>query len=70
MRYILLNEGDVIREGDEVLHWERRAWELVCPLWADGNHAASGSITRRKVDADLEPLLETLFKLQEERMAT
>ena len=83
MRYILLNEGDVIREGDEVYSivivkgqeiYSRRAegmWLLVDSALAGLLHRKEGGdIIRRKVDTELESAYETLFKLQEERMAT
>jgi hypothetical protein len=68
MRYILLNPGDIIREGDEVLRWRTREWQPAGSLC--GREKLFEGVFRRKVDAALEPAYDTLFQLQEERIAT
>lgn len=70
MRYILLNPGERRFPGDEMASGAE-TWYRPCEdTWRLYDLGLVKSSVRRRVDADLEPLLETIFKLQEGRLAT
>jgi len=69
MRYILLNEGETLHAGDEGYDAVERAW--IPEVTGCGWYVVTATdIIRRKVDAALEPVYESLFRLQGERFQT